>query len=104
MSHGYSHAQLAHFSKNTDYCCCTPTVFCVYCAGQNKSPRTWPEEKPPPPPKGPMNDKELQAKLLKKLTKLRRLVDAVGETKLRRAVDQRLTEAFNLLQSETPHP
>ena len=33
---GYSHAQLKRFSKKTDYCCCTQTVQCVYCAGQGK--------------------------------------------------------------------
>ena len=45
-----------------------------------------------------MNDKELQKEMLKKISKLRRLNDAIGERSLRHAIDEHLTRVFLLVR------
>lgn len=43
-----------------------------------------------------IEDGALQEKIMRKISKLRILIDAVGDYEIRRALDQRLTEAFLL--------
>lgn len=45
-----------------------------------------------------MTDKLLQKKLLKKLSELEKLIDAVGPTPLRRKLDQHRVEMVNAIE------
>ena len=46
-----------------------------------------------------MEDTELQAKLIRKVTKLRRKVDAIAEKEIRQQIDEHLCMVHNLLVS-----